>query len=412
VEARRDLGVPQALCGELGDPLLCGCQRVRRPAPSPESALLGHDPGDPQGSAEGLERRPRLAAADGRVDVPGDQTVLHLFDAPSVAALEEAGRRAYGLAVDKSGNVYVADTDNHRIQVFSAGGGFLRKMTFAASESVQDVAIDVDGSVWGTSNQGTKAQQFSKSGGALEAITTPKLGLGLAVDQQGNVLVATAGDNIASVIRYDKASGYTAGKTLGGFRTPHDVEVSPDGSIYVSDNGSLTVKRFDANGKPLKTIKGGPSAPIGVGVDLDCNVWVTNISQRRIDRYSPTGKLLGSATSGDLIAQDVAIGPKGDLYAYDGNTHGVVRLAEDKSAPVTAAVGGVTVARKGARSVARIKYTAAGIACPAQLAATASLSGGASGKASVKVAAGKSTVIEIRSRRRRPAVRRRRSRSC
>ena len=312
-----------------------------------------------------------------------------------MAALEEAGRRAYGLAVDKSGNVYVADTDNHRIQVFSAGGGFLRKMTFAASESVQDVAIDVDGSVWGTSNQGTKAQQFSKSGGALEAITTPKLGLGLAVDQQGNVLVATAGDNIASVIRYDKASGYTAGKTLGGFRTPHDVEVSPDGSIYVSDNGSLTVKRFDANGKLLKTIKGGPSAPIGVGVDLDCNVWITHISQRRIDRYSPTGKLLGSATAGDLIAQDVAVGPKGDLYAYDGGTHSVVRLAEDKSAPATAAVGGVTVAKKGARSVARIKYTAAGIACPAQLAATASLSGGASGKASVKVAAGKSTVIEI-----------------
>jgi len=55
----------------------------------------------------------------------------------------------------------------------------------------------------------------------------------------------------------------------------------------------------------------------------------------------------------------------------------------------------VTVAKKGARSVARIKYTAARIACPAQLTATASLSGGASGKASVKVAAGKTTVIEI-----------------
>ncbi len=26
--------------------------------------------------------------------VPGDETVMHLFDAPSVAALEEAGRRA------------------------------------------------------------------------------------------------------------------------------------------------------------------------------------------------------------------------------------------------------------------------------------------------------------------------------
>lgn len=299
---------------------------------------------------------------------------------------------AYGLAVDRSGNVYVADSDNHRIQVFSAGGGFLRKMPFDQSESVSDVAVDADGSVWGTSNQGTKAQQFSSSGSALEAITLPKLGLGIAVDQQGNVLVATAGDNIASVIRYDKASGYAAGKTLGGFKTPHDVEVSPDGSIYVSDNGSLTVKRFDASGKLLKTIKGGPGAPLGVGVDLDCNVWITNLAQRRIDRYSPNGKLLGSATAGDLIAQDVAVGPKGDLYAYDGGSHSVVRLAEDRSKPATAAVGGSVTVAKG---VAKVKYTLSGVACPAQVAATASLSGAVNGKASVKVAAGKSTVLAI-----------------
>ena len=34
---------------------------------------------------------------------------------------------AFGLATDKAGNLYVADTDNNRIQVFSAKGAFLRK---------------------------------------------------------------------------------------------------------------------------------------------------------------------------------------------------------------------------------------------------------------------------------------------
>jgi len=46
--------------------------------------------------------------------------------------------------------------------------------------------------------------------------------------------------------------------------------------------------------------------------------------------------------------------------------------------------------------VAKVKYTAAGIACPAQVDATASLTGkGIAGKASVKVAAGKTTTIAI-----------------
>ena len=50
------------------------------------------------------------------------------------------------------------------------------------------------------------------------------------------------------------------------------------------------IKRFDATGKLLKTIKGGLSNPIGIAVDLDCNLWVTNIAQRRLDRFSPSGQ--------------------------------------------------------------------------------------------------------------------------
>lgn len=303
------------------------------------------------------------------------------------------GANAYGIATDRSGKVYVADTDNKRLQVFTASGGFVRKIQRAPDSFVQDVAGAPDGSVWLTDLNAGIAQRYSAGGGELESITTPKQARGIGVDADGNVFIATAGDNIAQVGRYDKtATGWEPGKTWGGFQNPHDVEVSADGSVYVSDNGSLSVKRFDGNGKLLKTFKGGVSAPLGVGVDLDCNVWVTNISQRRLDRYSPSGKLLGSATSGDLIAQDVTVGPTGDLYAYDSGTKSVIRFAEDRSKPASANVAAGVTAAKG---VAKVKYTLSGVACPAQVSAVASLSGAVTGKAAVKVGAGKSTVLSI-----------------
>ena len=46
-----------------------------------------------------------------------------------------------GLATDKAGNVYVADFDGDRIQIFSSKGAFQQKLAFASSEFVEDVAV-------------------------------------------------------------------------------------------------------------------------------------------------------------------------------------------------------------------------------------------------------------------------------
>ena len=97
--------------------------------------------------------------------------------------------------------------------------------------------------------------------------------------------------------------------------------------------------------------------------------------------------------SGDLLSTDLAVGPTGDLYVYDIYTPGLVHFAEDRSKPGAALVPARLTATK---KVVKVKYTLTGVACPAQLDATASLAGkGIAGKAAVKVAAGKSTVITI-----------------
>lgn len=312
---------------------------------------------------------------------------------------------AYGLATDKAGNLYVADTDNNRIQVFSAKGAFLRKWGTAGIGNGQflsphDVAISPDGSVWVADYRNNRLQQFDSGGGFKQAIAIGGA-TGVGIDSDGNVFVSYIVGGTGRVGRYDKASDFAPAKTWGGVQSVGDVEVSADGSIYVADlrGAPPNVKRFDSTGKLLNTIKlqmpatAGAGAQFGIGVDLDCNVWATNASQRNLARYSPTGKLLGTATSGDLIAVDIAVGRNGDLYASDNGTRSIVHFAEDKSKPATAAVPGAIVVTKG---VAKVKYTLSGVACPAEVDAAASLTGkGISGKTTVKLAAGKTTVISI-----------------
>lgn len=82
--------------------------------------------------------------------------------------------------------------------------------------------------------------------------------------------------------------------------------------------------------------------------------------------------MLTTAASADLIAQDIAVGRAGDLYAFDGSSRAIVRFAEDKSKPGTANIPG-TVAVVG--GVAKIGYTLSGVACPAVVGATATLTG-------------------------------------
>ena len=313
---------------------------------------------------------------------------------------------AYGMATDKAGNFYVADSTNLRIQAFSARGAYKAKYVFARGENVIDVAVGPTGDVWGTTDVLTQVRRFPNGGGAPDNLSTPKSADGIAVDAEGNVYVSTLGDEINAVVRFDKSgTGWGPAKTWvgGGLQSPGDVEVSPDGSIYVADRrGSPpSVRRYDASGKLLSTIKtklaatAGAGAQYGIAVDPDCNLWATNGQQRRVDKFTPSGKLLGTVTSGDLLATDIAVGPTGDLYVFDVYTPGVIHFAEDRSKPATASIPGTLSVAGG---VVKIAYTLSGVACPAVVGATATLTGtGISGKAAgLKLKAGAKNTIEMK----------------
>ena len=330
---------------------------------------------------------------------------------------------ASGLATDATGNLYVADVDNNRVQVFSAGGELVGGWGTQGIEGgrfygAEDVAVAPDGRVWVADSGNARVQLFSSTGEPVTAEGTPDGSPGgVAVDADGNLYVAVEGGKLGGVRRYDHIdSGWQprGGPLIGegGYRAD-DVEVSPDGSVYLITSTTQNpledrLRRFTADGEPLGSVKltlGDGTR--GVGVDLDCNVWVGDHSQPGdwIVKYSPAGKLLARVPT-PYIANDIAVGPTGDLYVKIQNG-GIVHYREDRSRPAKAAISGLTVFAVDPPGDWRMhmKFNAAGIACgpgddPSVIEATASLRGTSlkalRASASVQVEAGKTTEIELR----------------
>jgi sugar lactone lactonase YvrE len=126
-----------------------------------------------------------------------------------------------GVAVDASGDIYVADTGNHAIR------------RIARSGAVTTVA-------------GNGAPGFANGNGRSARFNAPTA---VAVDKAGNIYVADKSNN---AVRKISASGDVS--TLAAFDRPTDIAVAADGTVYVSEgtvafsDGKSTIRRISAAG--------------------------------------------------------------------------------------------------------------------------------------------------------------------
>ncbi|XP_078580010.1 E3 ubiquitin-protein ligase TRIM32-like [Branchiostoma floridae x Branchiostoma japonicum] len=162
----------------------------------------------------------------------------------------EAGRFDVpcGVAVSDEGEIFVADCGNHRIQVFTLGGTFVREFPTVLSEdrTIQpdDVAMDADDYLWVVGVD--VAAQYTKFGTLLSTVDLRNTGWdrGVAIDtRKNNVLVSqTTIDkrDIIGEVQIFGAEGNVV-KTVGGqqgMKNPAYITVDTKGNILVSDNVS------------------------------------------------------------------------------------------------------------------------------------------------------------------------------
>jgi sugar lactone lactonase YvrE len=250
-----------------------------------------------------------------------------------------------GVAIDASGDIFVADYGNNLIRKIAPGG--------------------IVTTLAGSGNAG-----YIDGTGILASFTQPT---GLTIDPSGNLFVADAGDNLIREITPAGAVTTIAGSDTTGsvnavgkassFFDPLGVAVDAHDNVYVADAGNNLI-RLIAQGGQVSTFAGtlntGSSTnlspfnnPSGVAVDGTGNVFVANYLNNTIMKISPAGvvstyagvdTLKGAnngpaATATFYFPNSVAVDAADNVYVSDGVNNLIRKITPDGTVSTLAGNG-------------------------------------------------------------------------
>lgn len=238
-----------------------------------------------------------------------------------------------GVAVDASGNIFVADPGKNSVSEILFAGGYTSVNTLGSGFSKPaGVAMDGSGNVFVADSGNHSVKEIGVASG-YTTVTTLGSGFsqpaGVAVDGGGNVFVADAGNNAMYEIL--AAGGYTAVNTLGsGFNSPNGVTVDGSGNVFVADTGNSAVKEILSVGNyaTINTLGSGFAKPYGVAVDASGTVYVADASGNAVYEILAAGgyttvNTLGSGFNGPT---DVALDGTGNVFVADRGNSTVKKL--------------------------------------------------------------------------------------
>ena len=215
----------------------------------------------------------------------------------------------HGIAIDRQGAIYVADTFNNRIQILAPRGPIGQIGAYAkgahALKSPWGVAVDSAGTVYVADTFSERIVVFSKKGKWLRAFGTQGsapgqffLPSGIAVDSHGNIYVADSGNNRVEKFTSNGTLVWTLGGKngpLGRFALPRGIAVDGQDNVYVADNAHGAVQKLSPDGTLLQEfLLPGPEANVAnVAVGRDGKVYATDQIQTHVVVFAPTGEVTG-----------------------------------------------------------------------------------------------------------------------
>lgn len=264
-------------------------------------------------------------------------TVAGGYIGDGALATSAAFDRPMSVANDSAGNLYIADTRNHRIRKVAPDG------------SISTVA--------GNGNSG-----FNGDGG-LAVHATLKFPNGIAMDTLGNLYIADSfnyrirkvtPDGIISTVAGNGTEGYAGdgGPATGAqLDFPNGIAVGSSGTIYIADTSNNAIRRVTTNGV-ISTVAGNGiygysgdgglaisaqlASPTGVAVDGDGALYIADRRNDRIRKVATDGiitTVMGTGVHGSNCAVDssenallsfprgVTVNATGTLLVVDTGNH-------------------------------------------------------------------------------------------
>jgi len=236
------------------------------------------------------------ALPSGLYEMPADLYAESYVDLPVARSWGTAGteagqfNRPRGIAVGPDGEVYVVDSDNARVQVFSPDGTFLRQWGSYCAMDTGSGCLDADGSgplalgdgqfnePWGITVDG------DANGGAIRVYVADTWNHRIQVFDGDGAFVVKWG----TLGQLPSASG---GEEL--FYGPRDLVVDSQGRLFVSDTGNKRIVVFEPDGTYVAQWGGGGliagsfEEPVGLALDSDGDLYVADTWNRRVQLFGP-----------------------------------------------------------------------------------------------------------------------------
>ncbi len=244
-------------------------------------------------------------------------------------------RNPQGIAIDNSGNLFIADSLNQVV----------REVVATRMSTVAGTALGVGYA--GDAGLATKAH-----------LNTP---CGIALDGAGNLFIADQGNNvirrvdavtqiITTVAGGGTVPSGTDGLGDGGPATrallngPSDVAVDAAGNLFISDSMHGLIRKVDATGVITVYAGGGTSSgadglgdggpakqaslryPLGIGLDAVGNLFIADSENGKVRRVDATSGNITALTASFTTPSAVRIDPAGNVYVADSAQNVVIQI--------------------------------------------------------------------------------------
>ncbi len=273
------------------------------------------------------------------------------------------------VAVDPSGDIWVADAGHNHIVEFNSSRQLLRQFGEAGSgegqfHDIGGIAANASGDVYVSDSGNARIQEFSPSGEHMRTFGSSSLIGGqlftpgaIAIDSEGNVWVLNTygGPSGGRIVEFSAGGSViskfgSTGAGEGGLGVITGLAIT-GGHLYVVDNSNQRVSEFSTKGEYVADFDlagsgtGKSNEPSGIGANpTSGNLYVTEIGNNRVQEFSAARAYItsfGSAGSGSGQLEGpkgVAIAASGTIFVTDTGNNRMEQWAPGEPPGYTTAV--------------------------------------------------------------------------